>query len=644
MSKGINKPAPLLLPLIILACSGLTNELFSQEPIKPDSTYRVSRGSFIKTKEIGSFIQKDTLIKIPGAYVIADTSGKRKTTAFYDSLKVRASKSFLTRTLFDLVIIKPDTINKKKFTSNSEEVFKEFSGKKIRKISMQRLNVFGADVNNPGLYNPRGLEKLLNSTHINTNESILRKYLLFSEGDTISPLALSDNERIIRQLPFINDARILVIPVSQEEADIIVVTRDTYSIGFDYNYRSPRNGTVYMFDRNFLGIGHSFELDIPYSAGSANSPGIALKYNVSNILKSFIDLNLNYYNALGKVSYGFNATKDLLSSSTKYAGGVSLLRTFTTIDLDTMPRPLKFTYQDYWLMRSFLLDKQSVTRLIAGIRYTNNNPFERPDINQNSYHSLQRYRFFVGSVALSVQKFYKANLIFNYGRTEDIPYGALLRLSTGYEVNEFKQRLYSGIDFSYGQSLRNIGYIYTSASFGTFMRNDFTEQGVLDLKLKYFSNIINLGQYRIRNFVDVDFTRGFDRYDDEFLYIPRIDGFTGFRNDSLKGTQRAYINLESVLFSPLYIYGFRFAFFGFADLAYLAANREIVNKGRSLMSIGLGIRVRNDNLIFNTFQIKLEYFPNYPVYSRITNVNVSGEELLRPDKFDPGPPNVLPYR
>ncbi len=48
---------------------------------------------------------------------------------------------------------------------------------------------------------------LLNKTHVNTNERIIRKNLLFSAGDTISPLTLSDNERILRDLPFINDAQ-----------------------------------------------------------------------------------------------------------------------------------------------------------------------------------------------------------------------------------------------------------------------------------------------------------------------------------------------------------------------------------------------------------------------------------------------------
>jgi hypothetical protein len=99
-----------------------------------------------------------------------------------------------------------------------------------------------------------------------------------------------------------------------------------------------------------------------------------------------------------------------------------------------------------------------------------------------------------------------------------------------------------------------------------------------------------------------------------------------------------------VVFSPVNIYGFRFAFFGFVDMGFLAANREIINNGRFLSGLGLGIRVRNDNLIFNTLQIKIGYFPNPPLFSRISNINISGEQLLHPNNFDPGPPAVIPYR
>ena len=132
----------------------------------------------------------------------------------------------------------------------------------------------------------------------------------------------------------------------------------------------------------------------------------------------------------------------------------------------------------------------------------------------------------------------------------------------------------------------------------------------------------------IRNFVYIDYTRGFDRYTDEFLVFNKDNGFSGFKNDSVSGTQRLSVSLESVLFSPVNLYGFRFAFFGFTDFSFLSGTNQIIGNGNALAGIGLGIRIRNDNLVFNTFQIRFGFFPNPPLYSRINNLTVSGEQLL----------------
>ena len=262
----------------------------------------------------------------------------------------------------------------------------------------------------------------------------------------------------------------------------------------------------------------------------------------------------------------------------------------------------------------------------------------------NSFYHLQKYRLFIGSVALSTQKYYKANLIYSYGRVEDIPMGGLFRITAGKEVNEFKKRTYLGFDVSLGVSNTFLGYTYGSAGIAAFINNNLTEQGVLALSMNYFSKLLYLGNHKIRNFVNIDYTRGFDRYSDEYLGFKRVKGFSDFRNDSIYGTQRISISLESVLFSPIYFYGFRFAFFSFADLAFLADSNEMIGKGDILSDLGIGIRIRNDNLALNTFQLRLSFFPNLPDYSRIKNLAISGEQLLRPRNFDPGPPSVLVYR
>lgn len=593
----------------------------------------------------GESFFNDTLLLTNGTLIPITLFRDDKQDAFLDSLKERASKYLITRKLYDFLIVSNEISSKKEITESSEKNYLIFTGKKIRKIDIQQLSVFGSNINSPLSFNPSKTEDLLNKTHLNTNEFIIRKNLLFSEGDAIDPLIISDNERILRQLPFIDDSRIVIIPVTEDLVDIVVLTKDVYSLGASFEYSSIKKGRASIFDNNLLGMGHEFRLEVPYNGDLPDSPGFGIKYNIDNISKSFINLNLFYFDGLGEKTYGFGLERKLISTVTKYAGGISIRQMFTTEDLDTLslPAPLKYNLQDYWIARSFLLNKESATRFILGVRYTNNNVFDRPFILPDSYYYLQKYRIFLGSVSLSVMRYYKANLIYAYGRTEDIPYGGLFTLTAGKEINEFKKRYYSGFKFSVGHSFKSLGYFYSTAGISAFFNESRTEQGLMFLKTNYVSNLLNLSRYRIRNFVRVDYTEGFNRYTDENLSYNRENGFSEFRNDSLKGVQRLSLSLESVLFSPVNYYGFRFAFFSFADFGCLFKSNGLAGQVNVLSSLGLGIRIRNDNLVFNTFQLKLAFYPNLPPYSNVNYISVSGEPLLRPESFDPGPPTVLIY-
>jgi hypothetical protein len=631
----------IVLILLLVSVSALASSSSQQ-----DTIIKVVRGSVIRINDIRTFVVSDTIIHIPSTLTKVDYTGSDRTLVFYDSLKSKSSKSRLAKALFGLVIIMPDTMDTKKIINSSDKIFREFTGMKIKKITIQRLDVFGADVDNPGQYTSKSTERLLNATHINTSERIILKNLLFSEGDTVSPLVLTDNERILRQLPFIDDARIMVIPIAPGEAEVLVITKDVYSLGGDFTYRGLNKGSVWLFDKNIFGLGHELKIEIPYSGNNPDSPGIGVGYIMNNISKSFINLNLNYYNALGKRTYGFAIQRDLISSGTKYGGGIAIRQMYTTEDLDTLPvpEPLKYNYQDYWLQRSFMIDRSTVTRIITGIRFINDNIYKRPDIDPESYYSLQKKTLFLGSVAYSRQKYFKTTLLYSYGRTEDVPYGSLFRLTAGVENNEFKKRLYLAPEASFGTALANLGYMGFYGGFGTFMRSGRHEQGVLSLKLLFYSNLMNIGNQRVRNFLTIDYSRGYNRYSDEFLNIPHDNGFTGFRNDSIKGGQRIRVGLESVIFNPVNFYGFRFAFFGFANVAFLAGTNQIISNGYTVPGFGMGIRIRNDNMVFKTFQIRIGYYPSPPEYSDIKYLIISGEQLLRPRNFEPGPPALVPYR
>jgi len=619
---------------------------FSQQQSDTDSTIRA--GNYLPAPNIRKIriSLPHTWSSYPSGLIPPSGNDSQRTMIFLDSLKNRASRTLITKKLYDFIIIDRDPQTAKEMNASGEERYMGSEGLKIRNIEIKRLNVFGTNINTPDLFDPNRLETLLNKTRFNTNEIIIRKNLLFRSGDTISSLTLSDNERYLRELNFIDDARILVLPVSDSLADVIVVTKDIYSLGARASLAGVGKGMVSVFERNIFGMGHEFGVNVPWDVDSTDSPGFGVNYRINNIGKTFTNLGLYFQDGLGRRSYGIDIGRGLISSSTKYAGNITLRRTITSEDLDSLPEPhpVKYNLQDYWLLRSFLLNSKSVTRLIIGARYINNNVFLHPYIEPDSYYHLQQYRLFLGSLSYSVQRFYKTSLIYGYGRTEDIPHGFLFNITAGQEFSEFKNRYYTGASLSLGESFGKIGYLYSSVSFGTFINQKRTEQGILSLRTSYISTLAHIGRYRSRNFVNVEYTRGFDRYRDEFLTLIRNDGFSGFSNDSISNAQRLTINLETVLFSPVDFYGFKFAVFGFADAGFLFGTNQILSKGDFASAVGLGIRVRNDNLILNTFQVRLGFYPKVPDYSKTTTLMVSGEQMLKPYNFEPSQPSIIRFR
>jgi hypothetical protein len=633
---------PLLIPLMLL----LYNVAYSQGQPEKDTILRVDPGTYIQIRDSLSFFLNDSIVILPASIIPATNSRKDKNILYYDSLKQKASKKSITKKIYDLVVISPPPLENKKISATSDENYIRYSGKTIKSIQIIRMDVFGTNINNPAYISPNKTNNLLNKTHMNTIERIIKKNMLFEVGDTISPLTLSDNERILRELPFIDDARIMVVPVSENEADILVLTKDVYSLGAQYDYGGTKKGTLSVFEKNILGTGHEFGIKIPFNSDKPDSPGIGGNYTVNNLWKSFINFNIDYLNGLGSTTYGLNLNRNFVGASTRYAGGVMIRQMYTTTDLDTLPEPvpLKYNLQDYWIARSFLFNKEAVARFIIGARYLNNNVFRKPDIQPESYYSLQRYQLYMASAALSVQKYYKTNLIYGYGRTEDIPYGGLIRLTAGREFNEFKTRTYLGTDISAGKSFPEVGYFYGSLAAAGFFNSKKSEQAIFYSHLNYFTNLLPVGRFKSRNFISLDYSRGIGRYSDEYLRFIENNGFTGFKNDSINGTQRFTLSLESVLFSPANYHGFRFAFFGFSDLGMLSNSNEFMRKGFTLISLGVGLRIRNDNLLFNTLQIRLAFFPNPPVYSEINNLTISGEQLLKPNNFNAGKPVIIPFR
>ena len=611
-------------------------------------TISLKTGEFILYQDSSYYASHDTSFLVPDYLSYVTTSDmKQRTAQTYDSLFNWAEKKPLRNNLIRLVVNK-NASNSEQVAINapSDERYKPYAGMTIRNIRLAKLDPFGPRINDTIFLEETNLERVLNSAHTKTRDKVLIKSLLFNRGDLLNPRIIADNERIIRHLPFIQDARLIVIPVSENTVDILLISKDQYSIGFGFNANSLKAGSFDLFDQNFLGIGHRISAELIYNYNQSTQWGYGFSYSSQNLFGSFIKAEAKYRTTFNAEIIGISAEHPFLTPDTKYSYGFTNEAIDAKENFDTAlsPYPLRYYYQDYWLGRSFKLSNTDSRIIIAG-RFINNHVHERPDITENDYHHLQKYELYLGSIAFSKENFYKMHLIYNFGKTEDIPFGTLIEFTGGWENNEFFDRYYSGLEISNGKVYPHLGYLYMKVAVGSFFNNESFNRGVIDIKTNYFSNLIPLRRFQIRQFINFNYINGISRFSDEHIYLRNDNGIRGLWTHQILGTQRAILNFETVLFSPYYLYGFRFTFYTFADLGMIGEQGENIIRNDIYSGFGIGLRLRNENMSFKTIQFRIGYYPILPEkYANHILFDVAGEKYYRPSRFDFSRPELLDYK
>ena len=490
--------------------------------------------------------------------------------------------------------------------------------------------------------------------HVSTNEFIIRNALMFREGDIVDSYKLSYSERYIRSLSYIGDVRLTVIPISENEAEILVVVQDNfpYSATFDTNFSTQAQLSV--TNKNIIGLGLDLNAGAMISSRKEHLMGYRAILRSSNIGRSFVSFEAIYSDMYENQRYGVTIKRDFYAPTTKYAGHLIYNDTKTPArycdpengypELTTVS--IRYKQFDTWLGRSFQITDNSgaskqLKNFTVSLRAQRIYFVNKPENSAERYYKFQNRTTYLASLSYSIQSFYKSSLIYNFGRTEDIPYGDILTVIAGREINELYNRPYIGVNYSTGYFVPKMGYVSGSFAYGTFFQKK-PDQGVFDLEINYFTNLYVLGNYRMRTFANGHYTgQLFNRLEDQ-LVIDGDNGIPGFRNDSVLGRHRFNVSLEQDIFMPREVLGFRFVIYAFTYISWLGEYSQPVILNNLYSSFGLGIRIRNNRLIFNTIQLQFAWFPNIPDNSRFRYFNASRETVLQPRDFVPKAPEVMP--
>ncbi|MDX8340299.1 hypothetical protein SLH46_13950 [Draconibacterium sp. IB214405] len=544
----------------------------------------------------------------------------KKQDNFYDSLENRANRRKLTGWLYDAIITPPRPYVDKK--ALALDYFREYEGKIIAEIKINALDVFGPTCTDTTKKADHWAERAANTIHTKSNLKTIRKLLLFKTGDMLDPELMYENERIIRDLPYIKDVRIYVEldPIYPGLVNVLVLTKDRFSFGVSGGVNGTSSGDIELYNRNIFGVGH--EVSVKFVGHIEKEPylGVETFYNIKNIAGSFLDVRLGYLNTYRREGFATEVNKPFLTQNIKWGyGGYSarMYRTdrITNNDPVKVEEPLDLSVNYLWGGRSFNISPrhENITELVLSAGINNWNYFENPVVAPENSHFFSNHTLYMAGLTISQRRYIQDQLIYSYGITEDIPEGFKNELIYGYDANEFGDRHYLHFFTSNGNLLLSrSGYLFTTAGIAGYLKKGRFEEGMIYADLNFISKLHTAGKKQVRTFVDMNYTLGIRRFEIEHLTLGERDHIRGFDSDIAIGKQRLNVKLEHVVFLPTQFYKFNMAIFGFADFGVIGTNQELIFKQDYYSGVGIGIRLHNENLVFETFRLRLAFYPFHP--------------------------------
>jgi outer membrane protein assembly factor BamA len=535
--------------------------------------------------------------------------------------------------------------------SQAVEKFIPYSGKTINRIEVVILEPFGYSVSD-SLIRPNRVEKFGNSLHKRTWKKVVLNNLLFNEGDVVQPIDFVENEQLLRELSVFEDVNIVLKNLPGTDlVNVKVIVKDKFTTSIGVAYTSPEKMKYALGESNFIGLGLKAKAIAYFDKAYENPWGYQGEFHVPNYFGSYIGSNFFYRYGHGYNAMSASLNRDFFASKTKFAGGIKVANSLEPYKIFNRDSFISINYheRDFWIGRSFSVTRFSKDKapynLVVALRYYQKDFLEGLQVSmyENPYfHSSKNYLI---SLGLSNQNIYRSSLYFGFGITEDIPVGFKIQFTSGIQQSSFQRRFLVGAELSAAE-ITPIGYLYLSSRLGGYMAEGAKfEQAAINIRAQYFSNIYRLGRTDIRQYVRYDFTRGAARFkgEREYVVLNRDYGIRGLRSPSLFGETRLMLNFETIFFSPHYIYGFRPAFFVFADFGLVGSADELVYANPLYSAFGVGVRFKNESLIFPAFIVRLAYYPRIPINADVAYWYLSTESRRRFEQFRIREPYIFQY-
>lgn len=526
----------------------------------------------------------------------------------------------------------------------NDVLYEKFKGYIIRHITINDLR-FGTPLADTSKKVVTNLTRLANKIHHTTRTSVIRNNLFFTENDSLLPYLMADNETFLRQIPYLQDATIEVVPVngSSDSVDVNVIVKDLFALGGSLAAFGLKNTDIEIREDNLSGYGNSITFRGLYDISRRKNFGAGMEYLKRNIGGSFIDGGLGYQSFYPNINglkeenmYYARFTKPLIHRYMHWtyefnASYHSTRNMYSSDSIYFSDDRYRFYNFDTWAgyninSTGFTTETEDKKlRKLVALRIIDQQFQDLP----GKYSSLYNWRYanlegVLGSLSFYRQNFYKSQYIYAFGRNEDIPEGLNLTLTVGYTKKQNISRPFIG--FNYQRSSFNFKNNYFSYTFRAegYLHNKNVEDINLLADIDYFDHLKAMGtKWKQRTFISVGIAKQINTILNEPLYFNSKFGLPEFRDGDVGGSLRATIKAESVFYSPWSIASFRFAPFIFGDSGLFSPYNTSLSTSNIYTTVGGGLRTRNESLIFGTLEFRGYYFLKKNFYNESYRFDIS---------------------
>lgn len=559
---------------------------------------------------------------------------------FYDSLESKSTRHTVPRLIYRSIFVRGvrDTVREDRVVDESQR-FEPYAGKQIGRIILERENVFDPDGNK--------FERLGNRVHAISRERTIRRDLFFKSGELLDPDKLAKNQQLLRSRSYIADARIdaLVDPTDSTLVDLVVRTRDSWTISADLSLNSNGRTGVELYDANLFGYGNRLSVGTNFDWRNGIYGGNRFEYEIPNVFGTFFDAEFIVGRQFEYSDLGFTIKKNFLLP-TDYELGVSYqdkAEPYYMLFQDSTMR-VAGRFWDVWGGRSLYIRPFRSSLYVTG-RYSQSWYDTRPEVRADYNPAFHHSKRILTGIGLYREKFYSASMVYGFGFKEYLAAGYKAELTGGYIWGEFSHDWYLGAHFSKGGFFDG-GYLMGGFTLGSYINpvSGMWYRSGVDFELRYFTPLLVSGRSRIRQFVNLSYTQGWNRDTgcDEVIEFTEERGPNAL-DEKILGLNRAVLNTETVLFTPWQPYGFKIAFYGFADFALLG-NYANIFRNNFINTIGLGVRIKNELLVFSTVDIRLGIALGKGGFHKAEYFNISNQRGGEQYRYRPAAPEVVPFR